>query len=176
MGHANPLSAEKDVLVDANIFFAIGHPTNPQYARFRSAVRNAGVVVKLPQRVIGELGGSDTERVRTAINEGWAEIIDAPAPTDGDAVAASDIAMRTIAAQTDQPEHEVEKTDVILAGLVIQYVRDRSTRGVIVLTDDQLAREGIKNAVTAQGYTDAISVCGLADIIGDDPGDSMRLI
>lgn len=52
MGHANPLSAEKDVLVDANIFFAIGHPTNPQYARFRSAVRNAGVVVKLPQRSV----------------------------------------------------------------------------------------------------------------------------
>ncbi|ELY77217.1 hypothetical protein [Natrinema gari] len=176
MGHANPLSAEKDVLVDANIFFAIGHPTNPQYARFRSAVRNAGVVVKLPQRVIGELGGSDTERVRTAIDEGWAEIIDSPAPTDGDAVAASDIAMRTIAAETDQTEHEVEKTDAILAGLVIQYVRDRSTRGVIVLTDDQPAREGIKNAVTAQGYTDAISVYGLADIIGDDPGDSMRLI
>jgi len=118
----------------------------------------------------------DTERVRTVIDEGWAEIIDAPAPTDGDAVAASDIAMRTIAAETDQPEHEVEKTDAILAGLVVQYVRDRSTRGVIVLTDDQPAREGIKNAVTAQGYTDAISVYGLADIIGDDPGDSMRLI
>ncbi|OAQ51455.1 hypothetical protein HTG_18795 [Natrinema mahii] len=84
--------------------------------------------------------------------------------------------MRTIAAETDQPEYEVEKTDAILAGLVVQYVRDRSTRGVIVLTDDQPAREGIKNAVTAQGYTDAISVYGLAEIIGDDPGDSMRLI
>jgi len=52
---------------------------------------------------------------------------------------------------TDKPEHEVEKTDTILAGLAIQYVRDRSTSGVIVLTDDKPAKEGIQNAVTAQG-------------------------
>ncbi len=78
MGHTNPLSAENDVLVDTNIFFAIGHPANHQYARLRSAVRNAGIVMKLSQRVIGELGGSDTERVRSAIKEGCAEIIDAP--------------------------------------------------------------------------------------------------
>ena len=176
MGQGTPLSAGKDVLVDANIFFAIGRPANPRYVRFRRAVRQANVVLKLPQRVIGELGGSETDRVRTALEEGWAEVIDAPEPTDGPAVAASDIARRTIAGETGQAEHEVEKTDAILAGLAVQYVRDRSTDGVIVLTDDKPARKGIENAVTAQGYTDVISVCGLADIIGEDPGDSMRLI
>ena len=176
MGSDAPLSADQDVLVDANIFYAIGHPSNPQYQRFRSAVQNAGVVCKLPGRVIGELGGPETDRVRTALDEGWAEIIDAPSPTDGDAVAASDIARRTIASETDQAEHEVEKTDAILAGLAIQYVRDRETAGVVVLTDDKPARKGIENAVRAQGYTDAITVYGLSDIIGDDPGDSMRLI
>lgn len=176
MGSDAPLSADQDVLVDANIFYAIGHPSNPQYQRFRSAVQNAGVVCKLPRRVIGELGGQETDRVRTALDEGWAEIINSPSPTDGDAVAASDIARRTIASETGQAEHEVEKTDAILAGLAIQYVRDRATVGVVVLTDDKPARKGIKNAVRAQGYTDAITVYGLADIIGDDPGDSMRLI
>jgi len=44
-----------------------------------------------------EVGGRDTYRIQTALDEGWAEIIDAPDPTDGDAVAASDIARRTIA-------------------------------------------------------------------------------
>ena len=176
MGRDTPLSAEQDVLVDANIFYAIGRPSNPQYQRFRRAIQHAGVVCKLPRRVIGELGGSETDRVRTALDEEWAKIIDAPSPTDGDAVAASDIARRTIASETTKAEHEVEKTDAILAGLAIQYVRDHSTTGVVVLTDDQPAREGIKNAVQAQGYTDAITVYGLADIIGDDPGDSMRLI
>jgi hypothetical protein len=52
MGQDTPLSADQDVLVDANIFFAIGHPSNPQYRRFRSTVQNAGVVCKLPRRVI----------------------------------------------------------------------------------------------------------------------------
>lgn len=176
MGQDTPLAAAQAVLVDTNIFFAIGHPSNPQYRRFRSAVQNAGVVCKLPRRVVHELGGSETDRVRTAIDEGWAEIIDAPPPTDGDAVAASDIAKRTIAKETDQNEHEAEKTDAILAGLAIQYVRDRSPEGIIVLTDDKPARKGIENAVQAQGYTDTITVYGLADIIGDDAGDSVRLI
>ena len=176
MGSDTPFSANQDVLVDANIFYVIGSPSNPQYQRFRSVVQNAGVVCKLPRRVIGELGGPETDRVQTALDEGWATIIDAPSPTDGDAVAASDIAKRTIANETDQPEHEVEKTDAILAGLAIQYVRDRSTAGVIVLTNDKPAKKGIENAVRAQGYTDTIAVHGLEDIIGDNSGDSMRLI
>ena len=173
MGSDTPFSANQDVLVDANIFYVIGSPSNPQYQRFRSVVQNAGVVCKLPRRVIG---GPETDRVRTALDEGWATIIDAPSPTDGDAVAASDIAKRTIANETDQPEHEVEKTDAILAGLAIQHVRDRSTAGVIVLTNDKPAKKGIENAVRAQGYTDTIAVHRLEDIIGDDSGDSMRLI
>ena len=55
-------------------------------------------------------------------------------------------------------------------------MRDPSTTGVVVLTEDQPAKKGIENAVRAQGYTDAITVYGLADIIGDDLGDSIRLI
>jgi len=45
-------------------------------------------------------------------------------------VTASDIARRVIANETGQPEHEVEKTDTILAGLVIQYLR-RTPLGVL---------------------------------------------
>jgi hypothetical protein len=176
MGRETPLAGDVDILVDANVFFAIGKPSNPKYGRFRDAVRRAGVVAKLPRRVVGELGGPETERVRTALEEGWAEVIDAPSPTDGDAVAASDIARRTIASETGQPEHEVEKTDTILAGIAIQYVRDRSPAGVIVLTDDKPARAGIETAVGAQGYTETITVYGLADVIGEDSGGSLRLI
>jgi len=111
MDQESPLSGGKEVIVDANIFIAIGDPSNAKFVQFRSAVQTAGVVLKLPHRVIGEVGGRDTYRVQTALDEGWSEIIDAPDPTDGDAVAASDIARRTIADTTDKPEHEVEKTD-----------------------------------------------------------------
>ncbi|SIS15942.1 hypothetical protein SAMN05421752_11565 [Natronorubrum thiooxidans] len=68
MSRDNLLSSEQDVLVDANVFFAIGHPSNPKYARFRSAVRNAGVVCKLPQRVIGELGGPKCENDHSLVS------------------------------------------------------------------------------------------------------------
>ncbi|GGL40794.1 hypothetical protein GCM10009037_25660 [Halarchaeum grantii] len=176
MSADSPLAPDQDVLVDANIFFAIGHPSNPQYQRFRRAVRRASVVLQLPQRVVGELGGPNRDRVRRALDEGWAEIIDAPDPTAGDAVAASDIARRTIADVTGQPEHEVEKTDAIIAGLAIQYVREQASTDVVVLTDDGPARNGVENAVRAQGYTDTITVYGRSDIIGDDSGDTMRLI
>jgi hypothetical protein len=47
---------------------------------------------------------------------------------------------------------------------------------VVVLMDDKPARKGFENAARGQGYADAIIVYGLADIIGDDPGDSMRSI
>jgi len=176
MDRDSPLSAEKDVIVDANIFIAIGDPSNPQFSQFRRAVQEADVILKLPQRVIGELGGRDTTRVQAALDEGCAEIIEAPDPTDGDAVAASDITRRTIADKTEKLEHEVEKTDTILAGLAIQYIRNRTTPGVIVLTDDKPAREGIQNAITVQGYTDSVQVYGLSDIIGDEPSGSLRLI
>ena len=52
MGRDMPLSAEQDVLVDANIFYASGRPSNSQYQRFRRAIQHAGVVCKLPRRVI----------------------------------------------------------------------------------------------------------------------------
>ena len=69
MDRDSPLSAEKDVIVDANIFIAIGDPSNPQFSQFRRAVQEADVMLKLPQRVIGELGGRDTTRVQAALDE-----------------------------------------------------------------------------------------------------------
>lgn len=70
MSQDTPLSAETDVLVDANVFFAIGRPSNPRYGQFRRVVQSADVVLKLPRRVIGELGGPEADRVRTALDEG----------------------------------------------------------------------------------------------------------
>jgi len=172
----SPLAGENEVLVDTNVFFAVGRPSNRKYDRFRREVERTETTLKLPRRVVGELGGSETERVRTALDEGWAEIVDAPDLEDGDALAASDIARRTIANETGRPEHEVEKADTVLAGLAVQYLRDRSVQRIVVLTADLPARKGIANAAENQGYADAVSVYGVRDIVGDDPDDSMKLI
>lgn len=176
MGQTTPLSAGSQVLVDANVFIALGDPSNSKFARFQQAVREADVVLKIPRRVIGEVGGRDTVSVQAALDAGWARIIDPPSPTDGDAIQASDIARRTIANTTGQSEHDVEKADTILAGLAIQQLKDNPTSKVIVLTDDRAARRGVETAVTAGGYEDEIEVLGIADIIGDQSADSIRLI
>lgn len=176
MNRSSPLSADASVIVDTNVFFAIGRPSNPKYERFRHEVRTAGIVLQLPRRVVSELGGLEVDRIHRALEEGWAEIVDAPSPEDGDAVTASDIARRVIANKTGQPEHEVEKTDTILAGLVIQYLQDTSATDIIVLTDDIPANHGIEIAVDELGYGDAIGVYSLSDIIGDDSAGSLTMI
>lgn len=176
MGQSSPLSSDVPVIVDANVFFAIGRPSNSKYGRFRREVQSAGVVLKLPRRVVGELGGPETNRIQQALDEEWAEIIDAPSPQDADAVTASDITRRVIASETGQAEHEVEKTDTILAGLAIQYLRDTSATNATVLTDDIPAKQGIETAINDLGYEDAVAIYGLSDIIGDDPDDSLTII
>jgi hypothetical protein len=176
MSASSPLSADAPVIVDANVFFAIGRPSNPKYDRFRREVQRAGVVLQLPRRVVGELGGPETDRIRRALEEGWAEIVDAPPPEDADAVAASDIARRVIASDTRRPEHVVEKADTLLAGVTIQQLRDTTATEIDVLTDDVAARRGIETAIDELGYEDAVSVYGLADIIGDDPDGSLTVI
>jgi hypothetical protein len=44
-------------------------------------VQTAGVVLKPPRRVIGEIGGPDTNWIRIALEQGWAETFNTPAPT-----------------------------------------------------------------------------------------------
>jgi esterase/lipase superfamily enzyme len=175
MANSSPLSPDQDIFVDANVFFAIGAPSNAKYQAFRREVTRADVVLKLPRRVVGELGGRKAEPVRTALEDGWVEVVDAPPIRDADAVTASDIARRTMAETTGRPEHQIEKTDTILAGLAIQYLRDTENRSVVVITDDVPAKRGIETAVQAQGYEDSVTVLSRFDVIGDDPG-SMRVL
>jgi hypothetical protein len=175
MTRDTPLPTGGTVVVDTNVFFAIGGPSNEKYRRFRDAIRAAETTCCLPRRVVGELGGPETDRIEAALGEGWAEIVDAPDPTDGDAVAATDIARRTIATETDQAEHDVEKTDTILAGLAVQFVQDHAIP-VVVVTNDSPARSGIEHAVTAQGYDDTVDVYGVEDIVGEDSDEPLRLV
>lgn len=164
------------VLVDTNIFLALGKPPNQKYARFKRAVQAAEVVVTIPQRVAGELGGPETKPIRQALDDGWAELVTAPDPADGDPMQASDIARRAIANQTGQPEHDVEKADTIFASLAVQYLRTQDIATVVILTDDNPAREAIKTALRTLGYENAVSAYGVEDILDEYGDGSMRLI
>lgn len=163
------------VLVDTNVFFSIGGPSNPKYRRFRNAVRTAEATCLLPQRVVDELGGPETDRIETALSTGWVEIATTLDRTDGDVVAATDAARRTISSETGRPGHEIEKADTVLAGLAVQYATRRSA-SVVVVTDDIAARAGVEHAVAAGGYDDTVDVCGAEAVIGDDGDEPIRLL
>lgn len=103
MADSSPLASDQDIFVDINMFFAIGALSNMEYQAFCREVARANVILKLPRRVVGELDERKAERVRTALEDGWVEIIDAPPIRDANAVNASDIARRTMADKPDAP-------------------------------------------------------------------------
>ena len=119
------------VVVDTKVFFAVGGPSNPKYRQFRSAVRTAEASCHLPQRVVEELGGPETDRIKTALSEGWVTVADPLDRTDG---------------------------------------------GVVAATNDVPARVGVERAVTVGDCGDAVDVCGVTAVIGDDADDPIRVL
>lgn len=112
------------VLADTNLFVAVGGPEKPKYQRLRSFVRRRRVTLQVPQRVVDELSTMHVaDRAEVAVDEGWATVVDPPAPSHGDAVAAMDFVRREIARRSEKDEHEVEKADTVFAGLAIEFLQ-----------------------------------------------------
>lgn len=171
------LGAADIVLVDTNVFVAVGGPDREKYQALRRVVQRHGVVLQVPERVKTELSTMQiADRVETAVENEWAELVDPPAPTDSDAVSAMDFTRRDIANQSDKDEHEVEKADTVFAGLAIEYLKRDASGSVVVLTDDRVAATAIQRAIAQQGYDESITVLRLDDVIGDETGDDFRVI
>lgn len=165
---------ETVVLADTNLFVAVGSPGSEKYTALCERTRRHDVVLLVPHRVRLELSSMrSADRIDTAVEGGWAELVDPPEPTASDAISAMDVVRRYIADRTGQDEHEVEKADTVFAGLAIQYLRERADT-VVVLTDDKHASAGIDRAVEIQGYEDGITVLRRADIV--DPDDDIGVI
>jgi len=162
------------VLVDTNVFVAVGEPETAKYRSLREYAQRRGLVLLVPQRVHWELSAMHVaNRVETAVENGWAEIVDPPSPTQAEAVTAMDVVRREIARRSDKDEHDVEKADTVLAGLAIEYCHRRGET-VFVLTDDRVAGAAIRLAVRQQGYEGAVTVITRDDILDSD--DDIRLI
>jgi len=175
MSDEKTLDSDERTLVDSNFFVAIGNPDNEKFQRFREIVTENEVVLSVPERVRRELSIYPTEqRLTTALDEGWAEVVSAPPLTANEAVTAADQARRTIAEITGKDEHDVEKADTIFAGLTVQYLSLGDNR-VTVLTDDGPATRAIKTAVRSVEVRGDVRVLTLEEVIGDDDED-IRLI
>ena len=162
------------VLVDTNIFVAVGEPDNSKYQSLREYAQQRDLVLLVPRRVREELSTMHVaNRVETAVEDGWADVVNPPSPTHSEAVTAMDTVRREIARRSDKDEHEVEKADTVLAGLAIEY-HQRRGKDVFVLTDDKVAAEAIRLAMRQQDFEDAVTVVTRTDILDSD--DDFRLI
>jgi len=169
------LTSETIALVDTNLLVAVGGPSNSKYRALREYVRQRGVVLKVPRRVERELSTMHyADRVDRAVEEGWAERIDPPSPTDPDAVNAMDYVRREIADRTEKDEHEVEKADTALAGLAVEYLK-RTDRPVAVLTDDRVAARGIERGTARSDCEGSVSVFTREDLLGGSD-DDLRIL
>jgi len=156
------------VLVDTNLLVSVGGPDHPKFQSLREFAVSRQITLRVPRRVKEELSTMHiADRVETAVEEGWATLIDPPSPSDQDAVAAMDFVRREIAKKTGKDEHLVEKADTVFAGLAIEALRDGNPR-VAVLTDDKIAAGAIERAIETQGYGESILVLRRDDILGDD--------
>jgi hypothetical protein len=69
-------------------------------------------------------------------------------------------------------EYNVEKADVVLAGLAVEYLkRDDIGNEVTVITADILAQKGIVTAMSALGYDNRVHPVTLFDIVGEEEDD-----
>ena len=169
------LQPETVALVDTNLFVAVGGPDNDKYRALREYVENRDVSLKVPRRVERELTTMHyADRVQRAVDEGWAERIDPPSPTDPDAVSAMDFVRREIARRTGEDEHEVEKADTALAGLAVEYLK-RTDDPVAVVTDDRVAARAIEAGTARSECEGSVSVFTREDLIGGG-GDDLRII
>ena len=165
---SDELGPDDVVLVDTNLFVSVGGVDHPKFRKLREFAERRQLTLQVPRRVKQELSTMHiADRVDRAVDDGWAELIDPPSPTDPDAVAAMDFVRREIARQTGKEEHRVEKADTVFAGLAIELLREGTAR-VAVLTDDRIAAAAIERAVGQQGYEESILVLRRDDVIDDD--------
>lgn len=162
------------VLADTNLFVAVGSLGSQKYDALRDWAQQRGATLRVPDRVNEELRVMQlADRLETAIEEGWATIVDPPEPTASAAISAMDFVRQYIADQTGRDEHDIEKADTVFAGLAIEYI-ERGHSMVIVLTDDKIASAAIERAVRTKGYANRITVYRRADILETD--DDFRVI
>lgn len=162
------------VLADTNLFVAVGSVDSQKYDALRDWAQQRSATLRVPSRVSEELRVMHlADRLETAVDEGWATIVDPPEPTASAAISAMDSVRQYIADQTGADEHDVEKADTVFAGLAIEYI-EQGHSTVIVLTDDKIASAAIERAVSTSGYENRITVYRRTDIL--DTGDDFRVI
>lgn len=151
-------------VADTGVFVRCGGPNNDKFQRLRRALRQAGVTIKIPQRVYQELGGDPSADVYPAADirssvgfeEGWIVVADELDYTNPVVSGVMDEARRFIANETNRSEDLTEKADTALVGLAAQLLDSGQVKRVVLLTTDKPAGRAAETLLPRHGFTDRI--------------------
>lgn len=117
-------------IADAGVFVQCGGSDRNKFQRLRRAVQQAGISLRVPQRVYEELGGYPAANAYLSGNmpypggfeQGWIVVAGELNYTNPLVSTVMDEARRFIAHETDHDEESIEKADTALVGLVAQLL------------------------------------------------------
>ncbi|MDB2252483.1 hypothetical protein PM033_11935 [Halorubrum ezzemoulense] len=168
-------------IADTGAFVRCGGPDKDKFQRLRRALRQAGVSLRVPQRVYKELGGDPTADEYPSGNiphpdgfeEGWITVADELNYTNPLISTVMDEARRFIANATNRDQDVIEKADTALVGLAAQVLETGEADHVVLLTTDKPAGRAAKTLLPQHGFRDRlefryVSVIYLETITGDE--------
>ncbi|MFT4920893.1 MAG: hypothetical protein ACI8XM_000084 [Haloarculaceae archaeon] len=168
-------------IADTGVFVRCGGPDTEKFQRLRRAARQAGISLRVPQRVYEELGGdpatddypSGDMPYPDGFEEGWIVVADELDYTNPLVSTVMDESRRFIANESDRDEDTIEKTDTALVGLAAQLLDSGQANQVILLTTDKPAGKAADTLLAQHGFDERIeyryvSVTYLESITADE--------
>jgi hypothetical protein len=151
-------------IADTGVFVRCGGPDKDKFQRLRRALRQAGVSLRIPQRVYEELGGdpaadeypSGNIPYSDGFEEGWIVVADELDYADPLVSTVMDEARRFIANETDRAEDSIEKADPALVGLAAQLLDTGEADQIVLLTTDKPAGKAAETLLPQHGFSDRI--------------------
>ena len=151
-------------VADTGVFVRCGGPDKDKFQRLRRALRQAGVSLRIPQRVYEELGGdpaadeypSGDTPYPDGFEEGWIVVADELEYANPLVSTVMDETRRFIANETDRDEDHIEKADTALVGLAVQLLDVGEADRVVLLTTDKPAGNAAETLLPQHGFSDRI--------------------
>lgn len=139
-------------------------PDNDKFQRLRRALRQAGVSLRIPQRVYEELGGDPAAAEYPSgeipypdgFEEGWIVVAEELDYTISIVSTVMDEARRFIANETHRDEDIIEKADTALIGLAAQLLHTGEANDIVLLTTDKPAGRAAETLLQQHGFSDRI--------------------
>lgn len=152
-------------IADTGFFVALGRPSRERYQQVRTFAKRNEIVFVVPERIYGELAGTEASRIDeaeaipidVAIDNGWARVADPLEYTNPVVSETMDGIQRYIASPDDRPADEIERADPALGALAAQALSSGDMVHVYIYTTDIAAGKGAETVLGTEGYSDSVT-------------------